>query len=336
MAIYDDVFFLRQVSNRLKLFKQAGKNQFFFRCYYCGDSKTNEFKTRGTFYGAGDHLNYGCYNCGRSTTFSSFLKEFDPIVYKDYLRHKFHSDQVIELEEEIVSPEDLEFPSLFSLNKMFPVTASQKAVDYLKSRFVFKTKEIYFTSDASEVIEKYRPETRKVEGFKDREAIVFPLMTLDKAIIGCQMRFLEGDFRYMTIKFHEEFAKLYSIPDIDLEQDIWVTEGIFDALMLPNGLANLDGSLSQISAKTGLPKDKFILVHDNEPRNREIMKEMNRSVERGYRVYFWPQWASEYGKDLNEIRQKSPEAFEGLLESKEGQVLSGLRARLEMKKFQKF
>lgn len=334
MTIQDDLFFLRQVSNRLKLFKQVDKYKFGFRCWYCGDSEKNEHLTRGSIYPGAQNLRYGCFNCGKQTTFSSFLKEFDPVIHKDYIRHKFQNrDESKEMVLEKTIPENLDLPKLFKLEKVFPASVSPKAVIYLRSRFISDLRDIYFTNDASEVIQKYRPETKRIEKFSGREAILFPLMTLERAVIGCQLRFLEGDFRYLTLKFHDDFDKIYLPPDFDPNGQIWVTEGIFDARMLPNGVANLDASLSRISSRTQLPKNQFILVHDNEPRNKEVMKEMNRSIENGYQVFFWPSWAKEYGKDLNDIRKTSEQAFSRLVARKETRVFSGLKARLEFRKF---
>lgn len=336
MSVQDDLFFLRQVSNRLNLFKQVDRYKFGFRCWYCGDSKKNEHLTRGTFYPVGDHLQYGCFNCGKNIRFSKFLHEFDPTVYKDYVRHRFlNKEMPPQVEPEKVKPEDLSFPALFSLRKVFPVTASSTAMTYLRSRFVRTTKEIYYTNDASEVIEKYKPDLKpeSLEKFVGAEAILFPLTTLEGAIIGVQMRFLTGTFRYMTLKFHDDFAKLYMTPGFDPSKDIWVTEGIFDAMMLPNGLANLDASLSRVAERTGLPKSRFILVHDLEPRNKEIVREIQKSIEAGFRVFFWPTWVREFGKDLNDIRKTSEDAFQRLMKEKETRVFSGLKARLEFKKF---
>ena len=48
MSLYDDIFYLRQVSMRLPRFSEASKNNFRFRCVLCGDSKKSASKTRGT------------------------------------------------------------------------------------------------------------------------------------------------------------------------------------------------------------------------------------------------------------------------------------------------
>lgn len=335
MTVQDDLFFLRQVSNRLRLFKQVDRYKFSFRCWYCGDSKKDEYATRGTFYPQEDHLQYGCFNCGKQVRFSKFLQDFDSTTYRDYLRHKFHGGSKPEPKREKVKPEDVDFPVLFKLTKVFPITASPKAMTYLRSRFVRNTADMYYTNDASEVIGKYKLDMKpeKVARFEGMEAILFPLMTMERAVVGVQLRFLEGEFRYMTLKFHDDFAKLYLTPGFDPNKEIWTTEGVFDALMLPNGLANLDASLSRVTDRTLLPKDRFVLVHDNEPRNEDVMKEMKDSVEKGFRVFFWPRWAKDYGKDLNDIRKENENAFNRLMKERNSFVKSGLQAKLEMQKF---
>lgn len=336
MTVADELFYVRQLSPRLKLFRQTQRHHFLFRCPICGDSEVNDYKTRGSIYPRGDHMMYGCFNCGTSVRFTTFLKDFDPLLFKDYLFEKFKdSKKTLEWEEpeaETIAT-DNDIPKLLGLNNVFPVSVSSKGKEYLKSRFIIDFSDIYFTNDAMEIIAKFRPETKNVHNFKDKEAIVFPLMTIERAVYGVQLRFLEGDFRYMSIMVDTRFAKMFGSHHVDLKEDMWVTEGIFDMYMFDNAVANLDSALHTIADKMKLQRSQFVLMFDNEPRNKEIMKMMSKGVDFGYRVFFWPREAGEIGKDLNDIRKNNNEYFDRLMSAKDVYVKSGLHAKLEMKKF---
>jgi hypothetical protein len=342
-TIAEDVFFLRRLSPQLKMFKDRGKNHFGFRCPYCGDSRKNQFAARGSAFPSpnGNSLIIGCFNCNMpKINLLKFLEDQDNSLAKEYrikrFKGKIRTDEFESLVDPIVEPEiENDLPNLLGLGQVFPVSLSSTSMNYLKGRFIEKMDDIYFTKNTLEIIEKFRPETKKLELFKDKAAIVFPLMTIEKHVYGVQLRFLEGDFRYLTIMIDRRFAKVYGLHEVDINKDIWVTEGIFDAKMFDNNLANLDAALYSVSEKTKLPKEKFILVFDNENRNSDVMKSMKKGISMGYRVFFWPKNSKEFGKDLNEIRGNSPEYFKNLIDNRYSFVSSGLSADLKMKEFLK-
>ena len=43
----------------------------------------------------------------------------------------------------------------------------------------------------------------------------------------------------------------------------------------------------------------FTIIFDNEPRNREIVKHIKKTIEQGYRVVLWPESIKE--KDINDM-----------------------------------
>ena len=48
-----------------------------------------------------------------------------------------------------------------------------------------------------------------------------------------------------------------------------------------------------------MPKDKLVLIYDNEPRNKEIVREIGDAIEAGASVCIWPKSYEE--KDINEM-----------------------------------
>ena len=71
-------------------------------------------------------------------------------------------------------------------------------------------------------------------------------------------------------------------------------EGPLDSLFLPNCIAVAQGDLRLPQYKT-----KSTLVFDNEPRNREIIKNIEKAIEEDYNVVIWPSDIEE--KDINDM-----------------------------------
>ena len=60
-------------------------------------------------------------------------------------------------------------------------------------------------------------------------------------------------------------------------------EGPIDSFFLPNCIAVAQGDLRLPQYKT-----KSTLVFDNEPRNREIIKNIEKAIDEDYSVVIWP------------------------------------------------
>ena len=77
-----------------------------------------------------------------------------------------------------------------------------------------------------------------------------------------------------------------------------MVEGPIDSLFLDNAIAVGGTSFSKLD-QTGLDKDKLIVIFDNQPRNKEVCKLIEKNIELGYNVVLWPQTIVE--KDINEM-----------------------------------
>jgi hypothetical protein len=76
-----------------------------------------------------------------------------------------------------------------------------------------------------------------------------------------------------------------------------VTEGPIDSLFLPNAVAVGNSNLKYVL--NHLPKDKLVLIYDNEPRNKEIVREIGDAIGVGAKVVIWPKSYKE--KDINDM-----------------------------------
>lgn len=114
--------------------------------------------------------------------------------------------------------------------------------------------------------------------------------------MGVQGRALDqSKIRYITIK-KEEAKKIYGLNRIDLTKQIYVVEGPIDSLFLNNAVATMDANLTSVS---DILPSNIVLVFDNEKRNKEIVKNMERAIKRNFQVCIWPDSIEQ--KDINDM-----------------------------------
>jgi hypothetical protein len=93
--------------------------------------------------------------------------------------------------------------------------------------------------------------------------------------------------------------KVFGLHRVRKQERIYVVEGQFDSYFLPNCVASGDSNLGGVAAI--FPELDVVLVYDNEPRNRDIVKQIEKSIDAGHSVCLFP--ASAPGKDINEMIQ---------------------------------
>ena len=73
-------------------------------------------------------------------------------------------------------------------------------------------------------------------------------------------------------------------------------------------------------------KDSVILIPDNEPRNKEIVKQIERFISDGYSVVLWPEYVKE--KDINDmiLSGKSKSEIQKIINEN---VYSGIKAKTQ-------
>ena len=101
--------------------------------------------------------------------------------------------------------------------------------------------------------------------------------------------------RYITVMLDEDKPKIYGLDRIDDTKPIYITEGPFDATFIKNSVAMAG---SDIDCRTFGWSD-YIWVYDNEPRNREIVNRIAKSIDGGGTVVIWPKNIQQ--KDINDM-----------------------------------
>ena len=130
--------------------------------------------------------------------------------------------------------------------------------------------------------------------------------------------------RYITIKIMEEVPRLFGLNRVDESKRIYVFEGPIDSMFIENSVAVASSALE--SASNYLDKSKLVLVFDNEPRNKDIVKLMEQAIDNHYSVVIWPEMIKE--KDINEMILQGFDKEE-LYDIMEKNIHINLRAKME-------
>jgi len=287
-----DSKFIGLISPRLQKFKKIKANLYNFRCPICGDSQKNKSKTRGYLYGVKADVNFRCHNCGASMTLSSFLKEMDPVIHKQYVFERFKGSKTgrgTVVEEPKFEFKPPQFAPKVDLPKASEVSVAK---EYLEKRSL-DSKKFYYTKAFKKWVNTFGQRFDDVR--YDEPRIIIPLIYKNQ-LIGFQGRSLgPNSVKYITIMLDDDSPKIYGLDDINDKFPVFVTEGPFDSTFVSNSIAmcGSDGDVRRWGVNDP------VWVYDNEPRNREIVKRISDTISRGEKVVIWPSNIVE--KDINDM-----------------------------------
>jgi DNA primase len=309
VSLFNDLKYLRLISNRLPLFKQKSDRLYNCRCVLCGDSESKKNKARGFFYPSKNDLVYKCHNCGASMHFGSFLKQFDGMQYNQYVMERYSEGlpmnkphQKIEDKFKMAEPvfEKSEETLLDKLlDRLDTLPEDHEAVQFCLKRQIprDKFKRLYFIEnmkDIGQLSPKYKDKITTKE-----PRLVIPFYNHLGQLSGVTCRALRGEeLRYVLVKIKEDDSLVFGMNEVDRTKPIHVVEGPLDSLFLPNAIAVGGTSFGKMET-IGLPKDKLIMIIDNQPRNKDVCRVLDKIIERQYNVVVWPQTIEE--KDINEM-----------------------------------
>lgn len=340
-----------KIGYQLTLFTSVDSGKRFnFRCPICGDSKKNKYKKRGWFYPNTENtsLKFKCFNCSETSSLANFIKRQDFSLYKQYNMEKFSGKNEYEFESTKNIKRNKEDNSILDARSIFEETKYLKKLSSLNNNHISiqycKTRKmtskvlniLYFTPNYYEFVKSIDSNTDLKKEIYNYQAIIIPLITEDGIEFGFQSRNLESNskIRYNTFILDKRFTKAFGMDRIERNEDIWIVEGAFDALLFRNSIAALDSHLYSIVDRLSLGKEKVILLFDNEPRNKEIVKLVKKSINEGYRVAFIPKEFREKGKDINEIICNGVDKKE-LLEKLKENIFQNHKAQMEFLKWAK-
>lgn len=300
--MYTEIKYLNLLSVRLERFKQRKDYLWNFRCVICGDSQKNKTKARGFVFLVKGTLLYKCHNCQYSVPLPKLFEVLDPELYRQFRLEKFKDEnkkpkidkrkveKVIASSAPVFKSADLpDLVSIGSLNNSHP------AREYLLNRKL-PTESLYFTEKFKEWTNKVKPGTFEDTSI-DEPRIIIPFIDEEGNVFGFQGRSIfDSGLRYITILLDEDKPKIFGLNTVDFNKRIYITEGPFDSLLVPNALAMAGADISK--ANFLLDKD-VVFIYDNEPRNQQITNRISRHIHDGDSVVIWPTNLKE--KDINDM-----------------------------------
>jgi predicted RNA-binding Zn-ribbon protein involved in translation (DUF1610 family) len=301
MSVFIDRTFLLRVSPKLQKFTQKKENLYNFRCPLCGDSSKNKIKARGYIFAKKNSYFYMCHNCGASKTFYNFLEQVDPVLCKEYALERYKDGMSTNTPapafENITSSTPV-FKKSIALPSIKSLPDEHFAKTYVQARQIPETfySDLYYAEDFKKFVESLNIEK---DGLKEKDPrLVIPFYDENKNLIAFQGRALgESKLRYITVKINDDNHKVFGLDRIDKEKTIYVVEGPIDSMFLENAIATADSNL--MAASKLFDRTKIVLVYDNEPRNSELHKQMEKAIDEHYAVVIWPELIVE--KDVNEM-----------------------------------
>ena len=280
------------ISPRLGKFKKVKSNLYNFRCPICGDSKKNKTKTRGYLYGVKTDVNFRCHNCGASMTLSNFLKEIDPTIHKQYVFDKF-KDGKTGRGTVVEEPKfHFEAPKFKRSLKIPKASENPRSDGYLTARKLDSSK-FFYAKKFKKFVNTLKPTFEDTR--YDEERIIIPIY-YEKNLIGLQGRSIgPNPVKYITVMLDENAPKIYGLDDVKKRERVYITEGPFDSTFIQNSIAMCGADADVNSWGISNP----VWIYDNEPRNREIVNRISRTIDSGESVVIFP--SSIDDKDINDM-----------------------------------
>ena len=342
MSIIIDSKFVRLLSSRLRNFKQKKDYLWNFSCPFCGDSKKNLSKARGYVFAKGNNLFYGCHNCGEGTNVANLVKQVDPSLHQEYTleRYKEGKSNTSNFKATTLNIPPPRFDKL-AKQKIFEhsewcdkLPSRHFCLTYLQKRHIPQEyhSKLLFTFKYKQFIDALIPNHGKE--LIDDARLIIPFYDVYNDLIAVSGRALENSdktLRYITIKTVDSDSKLvYGMDMVDLNQTVKIVEGPIDSLFLSNCLASGDANLN-LTAKNISADDK-VLIFDNQPRNKEIVKLMHDAIKSNSSVVIWPD--NIQAKDINEMVMSgiSSDEIEKIISSN---TFTGLRAQMRFVSWKK-
>jgi len=337
---YIDTKYISLVSHRLRNFAKKKDYLWNFSCPYCGDSQKNRRKARGFIYRIKSELFYKCHNCSIGTTLPKLFEFLDPELYKEYTLEKYKEGQTsmgrggAVTGQTVPTPEfKFETPKfkkrLGDLKTFNELEKNHPAIEFLSKRLIPRDSwnDIYFCPNFFEFTNSLVP-NKFPSLLGDHPRIMIPFRKENGEIFAYQGRaFGNEPQKYITVVLDSSHPKIFGMDRVDFNDMVYVVEGPIDSLFISNCVA-----VAQSDLRLERYKENVTLIPDNEPRNREVVKQIEKFIGDGYRVVLWPNDMSH--KDINDM------ILSGMTQNDIQSIIhnnthSGLQAKVEFSKWKR-
>ena len=294
---YIDSKFLNILSPQLLKFQKKGDNLWNFRCPYCGDSQKSRSKARGFVYRKKNDLFFKCHNCGMGTTLGNLIKYLDSKIHKDYIMERYSSGV------KTVDPKP-EFHFNAPVFRKKGILKNLKSISDLPEKHPARTiiekrklppkclNDLYLCESFYKFTNSLIPNKfPSLDG--DHPRLLIPFRDKDGEVFAYQGRAFGDEIpKYITIKLNSDADKIFGLDKVDMKKKIYVVEGPIDSLFLDNCIAVAGADFNNVQGD-------LTVIYDNEPRNKEIVKQIEKTISQGRSVVLWPDSMKE--KDINDM-----------------------------------
>lgn len=328
-------------SNALDRFTERN-GAFNFRCPYCGDSKKSKTKARGYFLQRAGKYHYHCHNCEINRSVDNFLKDQNPMLFNEYKlevmkefgeqNNTLFGDSLPDVPV-VKTPTSLGSKPLKELKAVSQLHQDHSAAKYIWGRGIPANLhyKIFYVENGYQWAKKWLPEKFTVDWKGKDPRVVLPLVGKDNKCYGAIARAIgTSKQRYLKLNWANESGFVYGLDEIDPDKTVYVMEGQFDSMFIPNSIAV--GSMAFDLVDQHLPEEDKVIVLDNEPRSKFTVNQLKKAVDKGYKVCVWPSHIKE--KDINDMFLSGIQAHD-LKVIIDTNTHSGLKAKLAISAWQK-
>ena len=274
----------------------------------------------------------------KGTNLANLILEVDKSLYKEYLVERYKEGSTANGRGGNVKNPEFNIPkdrssfrktSYQNINHSENLDKTTRIVQSMGNRLLPQSRynDIYlvnkfFTWTNELIPNKFKDLTN------DHPRMVIPFRDANNKIFAYQGRaFGKEQPKYITIVLDQNQKKIFGLDRVDDNRNIIIVEGPIDSLFLPNCIAVAQGDLR-------LPqyKGKSTLVFDNEPRNREIIKNIEKAIKEDYSVVIWIEDIKE--KDINDMIVGGMTNVE-ILNIIHNNTFSGLQAKTQLSHWKK-
>jgi len=272
-----------------------------------------------------NNLFYSCKNCGAGTSIGKLLEHIDGTLYKEYILDRYKNGEG--------GHTNVKKPTFIVPSPRFDKLDKAKAFEhaewcdklptghfcltYLTKRQIPSVvfQKLLFTQYYKKFIDALIPNHGKI--LIDDARLVIPFYDEYNNLIAVSGRALETSdttLRYITIRTEDNENKLiYGMDRLNVHEPVKIVEGPIDSLFLKNCVASGDANLLSVANKISAVNK--ILIYDNEPRNKNIVKMMQDAIKSEHNIVIWPDTMQ--GKDINEMVMSgiSPDEIESIISS---------------------
>tara|TARA_B110000977_G_scaffold7566_1_gene10378 strand:+ start:994 stop:1824 length:831 start_codon:yes stop_codon:yes gene_type:complete len=231
------------------------------------------------------------------TTIGNLIKYLDSKIYKDYILERYSSGV------KTVDPKQ-EFHFNAPVFRKKSVLKNLKSISDLPkehpARIIIEKRKLPSESYSDLYLcESFYKFTNSLIPNKfpsldgDHPRLLIPFRDKDGEVFAYQGRSFGDEIpKYITIKLDSDADKIFGLDKVDMNKKIYVVEGPIDSLFLDNCIAVAGADFNNVQGDV-------TVIYDNEPRNKEIVKQIEKTINQGRSIVLWPDTLKE--KDINDM-----------------------------------